>query len=781
MKGIEMNIFKQIKSIHLAIIFVFTIITKATCQENQILPLLGKSPLKDVIASMTLEEKAALVVGTGLKMGNLKVPPGVHIPNQPIPGSLADKTKVYVAGAVGRTLEIPRLGVTTLEMVDGPAGASFGSQTTAYPIATNLASTWDMDLVYEIGKCMGNEVLEYGLDLILAPAMNIHRNPLTGRNFEYYSEDPLLSGKIGAAMVNGIQSQGVGTSIKHFVANNQETNRIEVDVIASERTLREIYLRGFEIAIKESDPWTLMASYNSVNGATATANYDLLTTIVRDDWKYQGIIMSDWETGKDPVAQMKTGLDLIMPGPYQDTVIIQALKNGTLKEEVLDQNIAWILKTAMKSPKFRGYKYSNKPDLENNAEVARKAGAEGMVLLKNENNALPIIEKKENIALFGNGSYVTNVGGSGSGFVMHAGPTVNIIDGLTNAGYSIEERSKQVYINYIKENTPEQNRMRAIRGFIKRAAEMPLNLELADSASDKADIAIITIRRNSGETADREIEDDFLLTETEVNNMKTITSAFHAKGKKVVVVLNIGGVIETASWKDMPDAILIAWQPGQEAGDAIVDILSGKVNPSGKLPDTFPMKYEDVPSAKNFPGTPSHKPTQVVYEEGIYIGYRYFNTYGVETSYPFGFGKSYTSFTYSDLKLSSKTFKDTINVTVTITNSGKVAGKEVAQLYLSAPGKELDKPKEELKGFAKTGLLSPGESQTLSFKIDARSLASFNSEQSSWIADSGKYLVKIGASCEDIKMIQSFKLSEKTMVEKVSKALVPKVEINEMK
>jgi len=750
-------------------------------QDTSTLPQLGKSSIKEVIAAMTLEEKAALVVGTGLKMGEKESKMGFQVPNQPIPGSLADKTKVYVSGAVGRTLEIPRLGVTTLEMVDGPAGPSFGSQTTAYPIATNLSSSWDVDLIYEVGKCMGNEVSEYGLDMLLAPAMNIHRNPLTGRNFEYYSEDPLLSGKIGAAMVNGIQSQGVGTSVKHFVANNQETNRIAVDAIISERALREIYLRGFEIALKESDPWTLMASYNSVNGALATENYDLLTTIARNDWNYKGIIMSDWEAGKDPVAQMKAGLSVIMPGPYQDTVIINAVKNGTLKEEVLDQNIKWILETTMRSPKFKGYKYSNKPNLEDNAHMARKAGAEGMVLLKNENDALPINDKNQNIALFGNGSYVTNVGGSGSGFVMRAAPTVNIIDGLVDGGYTIEENLKQVYTDYIKKNTPKQNMMQAIRGRIKRAVEMTINQELAETIANKADIAIITIRRNSGESVDRELDDDFNMSETEKSNIETITNAFHAKGKKVVTVLNIGGVVETASWKNLPDAILIAWQPGQEAGNSVADIISGKINPSGKLTSTFPVRYEDVPSANNFPGTPIEDPEKVVYKEGIYVGYRYFNTFNVETSYPFGFGLSYTGFTYSDLKLSSTNFENQLDMSFQVTNTGKVAGKEVVQLYISAPEKRLDKPSEELKGFAKTKLLKPGESQIMTFKIDTEKLASFYAEKSAWIADAGEYTVKIGASCEDILLSEKFKLAKDVDLCSVNKALVPQVPINELK
>lgn len=770
------------------IIIVFCLLTgnlllleKAIGQDAIQLPQLDESSIEEVISAMTLEEKAALVVGTGLKMGNEQNNMGFQIPNQPIPGSLADQTKVYVSGAVGRTLEIPRLGVTTMEMVDGPAGVSFGSQATAYPIATSLSSSWNTELVNEIGTCMGNETSEYGFDILLAPAMNIHRNPLTGRNFEYFSEDPWLSGKMGAALVNGIQSQGVGTSVKHFVANNQETNRISVDAVISERALREIYLKGFEIAIKESDPWTLMAAYNSINGALATENYDLLTTIARNDWNYKGIIMSDWEAGKDPVAQMKAGLNLIMPGPYKDTVIIQAVKDGRLDEKVLDQNIAWILRTVMRSPKFKKYSYSNKPDLDQNAQVARKAGAEGMVLLKNEDHALPIANKNQKIALFGNGSYKTIVSGAGSGFVMRAGPTVNIIDGLVNAGYEIEEQSKHVYSTYIANNTPEQNMLQAIRGRIKRAPEMPVDLDLAKKIADKADIAIFTIRRTSEESADRKIENDFTLNETERNNIETITQAFHAKGKKVIVVLNIGSVVETFSWKDLPDAILVAWQPGQEAGNALADIVSGRVNPSGKLTTTFPIKYEDVPSAKNFPGTPIDDPDQVVYEEGIYVGYRYFNTFNVVPSFPFGYGLSYTDFSYSDIKVSSKKFEDQIEISFRITNIGNVAGKEVTQLYLSAPAGALDKPSEELKGFAKTKLLEPGESQTLKIIITPSQLSSFSSEESAWVAEAGKYTVKVGASSSDILLKKTFSLKSNLFVEEVSKALVPAVSINELK
>jgi len=304
--------------------------------------------------------------------------------------------------------------------------------------------------------------------------------------------------------------------------------------------------------------------------------------------------------------------------------------------------------------------------------------------------------------------------------------------------------------------------------------------EIQDEAKQN-DVAILTISRNAGEGADRQVDGNFNLLESEKAQLKTISDAFHANGKKLIVVLNIGGVIETASWKDNADAILLAWQPGLEAGNAVADVLSGKVNPSGKLATTFPVKYEDVSSAKNFPGTPADHPTEVIYKEGIYVGYRYFNSFNIKAAYPFGFGLSYTKFGYSNLKLGTATFSKKLTATVTVTNTGKVAGKEVVQLYLSAPHTTLDKPSEELKGFAKTGLLQPGQSQTLFFTLNPKDLASFNTSQSAWIADAGKYEVRIGASSEDIKLSKPFTLAKTVVVERVYKALIPQVAIDELK
>jgi beta-glucosidase len=781
------------KNIKLRTVIIGTLLLSGTvsfCQKS--LPQLGKASVKAVIAAMTLEEKASLAVG-----GGINIPPAMR-KNKMFagmvaqPGTLAANTGNPVAGTAGNTVAIPRLGIPCIVVNDGPAGlrmiGGFGGQKyecTAFPVGTLLASSWDKDLIFETGQAYGNDVLEYGVDILLAPGMNIQRNPLCGRNFEYYSEDPLLSGTIAAAMVNGIQSQGVGVSIKHFAANNQETDRQTVNTIVSQRALREIYLEGFRVASRESHPWTVMSSYNLLNGKYTSESYDLLTTVLRKEWGYNGLVMSDWGAGKDAVAQMKAGNDLLMPGPNQVNTIMQAVKNGTLDEKALDRNVEDILNLIVKTPRFKNYRYSNKPNTVANAAMSRKAATEGMILLKNTGSALPFTEKTKSVALFGNTSYQAYLGGSGSGYVAVA-YSVNLIDGLKNAGYVTDESLKEKYKTYMAENAPKGGDMIAnIMGGKKRAPEMPVADSLAEKMAEKYDMAIFTIGRNSGEGEDRKVDNDFNLSASETASINTICKAFHGKGKKVVVVLNIGGVIETASWRSNPDAILLAWQPGLEAGNAITDLLSGKVNPSGKLAQTFPISYADVPSVKNFPGIEvkddSTIKRKVVYEDGIYVGYRYYNTFGVKTAYPFGYGLSFTKFAFSDIKLSSTTFVKKLTATVTITNTGKVAGKEVAELYLAAPKGQLDKPSEVLKGFAKTRLLKPGESQTLTFAISARDLASFNTGQSAWIADAGQYQLKIGSSSEDIKLTRPFTLVKTLVVEKVNKALSPPMAIAELK
>jgi beta-glucosidase len=776
-----------------SIILLSAVVISISAQTS---PQLGKAPLKNVISAMTLEEKAALVVGARYRNPNSQNASNNQLPVSPVP---------LTQGAAGFTYAVPRLGIPPIVLADGPAGLRISPTRqndnntyycTAFPVATLLASTWDSELATSVGKAMGNEVLEYGVDVILGPALNIHRNPLCGRNFEYFSEDPLITGKIAASMVNGIQSNGVGTSIKHFAANNAETNRMSLNTIVSERALREIYLKGFSIAVKESKPWTVMSSYNLINGVYASESNDLLTKILRNDWNYGGFVMTDWGGGKDPVAQMIAGNDLLMPGnASQSKTIVDAVNSGKLDVKILDKNVERILNIVLMSPKFRGYNYSNKPDLKAHALVTRQAADEGMVLLKNSGNALPLPEATKKIAAFGNTSYEIITGGTGSGDVNEA-YSIALVEGLNNAGLTVNENLQSLYNSYLKSVKEGKPRGRGFMGASASIAEFAVNSDIAASMANVADAALITIGRNSGEGSDRKPEEgDFQLTASERELIRQVSDAFHAKNKKVVVVLNIGGVIETASWKEIPDAILLAWQAGQETGNSIADILCGKVNPSGKLASTFPVNYSDVSSAGNFPGKvtpqtqvtdsqnpgPRRQQSEVSYEEGIYVGYRYYTTFKIPVSYEFGYGLSYSTFGYSNLKLSSSKFGKSITVSVDIKNTGTVAGKEVAELYLGAPAGKLDKPERELKGFAKTTLLQPGEVQNISFMIDASALASFDTQSSSWIAEAGRYIVNVGASSADIRATGTFTLGSTMVVKKESKALACSVTFNELK
>jgi beta-glucosidase len=747
---------------------------------------------RTLMAGMTLEEKAMLVTGMGMHF------PGMTSNNGPVVGQTMDR----VPGAAGTTFAIARLGIPNTVLADGPAGLRIQPTrkndqhtyyATAFPVGTLLASSWDTALVQKVGRAMGNEVKEYGVDVLLAPAMNIHRNPLGGRNFEYYSEDPVVAGNITAAMVNGIESNGVGTSIKHFVANNQETNRNLVNTIVGERALREIYLKGFEIAVKKSQPWTVMSSYNKLNGTYTSQEYDLLTTILRKEWGFKGLVMTDWFGGDDPVAQMKAGNDLLMPGTSDQTKkIIEAVKNGTLALQVLDENASRVLNYILESPSYKKYHFSNQPDLKAHAATARIAAAEGMILLKNNNNTLPFNGPKK-IAAFGNTSYDLISGGTGSGDVNEA-YTVSLAEGLQNAGYTVDNELKNAYEQFIKEEKANQPKKRFFFELSPSLPEMNTDENLLNRKASEADIALITIGRNSGEFQDRKKGNDYYLSDAEKQLIKKVAAVFHAKGKKLVVILNIGGVIDVTAWRDDADAILLTWQGGQEAGNAIADLLGGKKNPSGKLATTFPGKYEDVPSAASFPGRNlSDKevkgigglslgyPSEVSYEEGIYVGYRYYNTFNIQPAYPFGYGMSYTNFSYGKLRLSATDFKGKITATVDITNTGKRAGREVVELYISAPSGKLNKPSEELKAFAKTALLQPGRKETIRFTITADQLASFNTAGSNWLAEAGEYTIKIGASSADIRQSAAFSLAKEMVTEQCHKVLVPEVEIKELK
>ena len=723
-------------------------------------PQLGKDSLDKVVAAMTLEEKAHLVIGTGMAGSSGEAP-------------VVGETRNLVPGAAGTTYPIPRLGIPAIVLADGPAGLRInplreGDANTYYcthfPIGTLLASTWNTELVEQVGQAIGNEVLEYGTDVLLAPALNIHRNPLCGRNFEYYSEDPVVSGKTAAAYVRGVQSNGVGTSIKHYALNNQETNRMKNDVRVSPRAVREIYLKGFEIAVKESQPWTVMSSYNLVNGVYTSESKDLQTTMLRDEWGFKGMVMTDWFGGADAAAQMWAGNDMLQPGrPGQFEDIVEGVRSGRLSEADLDRNVRRVLELIVKSPRFKGYEFSNKPDLKAHAAVTRQSAVEGMVLLEN-NGVLPLASEISRVALFGTTSYDFIAGGTGSGNVNRA-YTVSLLEGLRNAGYAIDAELEKTYTKYIKEETerlnPKSDDPMAMFMPKIRAGEFVPSARLLDKMVRANDVAIITLGRNSGEFLDRKVA-DFTLTEQESGMIEAVCAAFHKAGKKVVVILNVGGVIETASWKNLPDAVLLAWQAGQEGGNSVADVLKGVANPSGKLTMTFPVRYEDHASSRNFPidmafgmfgkdkdAEPQRNVDYTEYEEGIYVGYRWFDKQGLEVSYPFGYGLSYTRFEWSEASVKSS--RGETAVSVKVTNTGKTPGKDVVELYVAAPQGELDKPVKELKAYAKTRELQPGESQLVTLKVKNSELASYDESASAWVTDAGHYDFMLGSSSRDIR------------------------------
>ncbi len=755
---------------------------------------LGQAPVKDLLAAMTPEEKIGLTVGEG------KFLPAVDMK------TIEQGTGIIIANQ-NANMVIPRLGIWSSALTDGPAGvnrdprpagATEPSYTTSFPTSTCLAATWNLDLAEKVGQAVGNEVLEYDYDVILMPALNLHRNPKCGRNFEYYSEDPLLSGKMAAFMVKGVQSNGISATLKHFLANNQESNRRNYNAVISQRALREIYLRGFEIAVKEGKPDYIMTSYNRLNGFYTAENPELLQDLVRQEWGFQGVFMTDFDGYGSALAKVRAGNNMLMGGNMDEVNELKAaLKAKTLDESTLDKNLTYNLQMKLQSPRAKGFKPSFKPDLAAHARVARETAAEGMVLLKNQRNTLPI-KKAKTVAVFGKIAYYLIEAGTGSGGVRGNAYAVSVNDGLKAAGYTVLPELEKAYTAFIADimaknlvppyfNNPKMLADNGITDgkapghFKKRlipfSDEMAIDKKTIESTVARADVAVITLGRSAGEN----YENGYLpFSSLEQELVRSVCEIYHHAGKKVVVVLNVGGVCETSSWKDHPDAILLAWQPGQEGGHAVADILKGKINPSGKLPDTFPLKYDDLPSAASFPGEPADNPVNSFYTEGIYVGYRYFDTFAKPAAYDFGYGLSYTTFEYSDVKLSSADFSKTLQVTVTVRNSGKTAGKEVVQLYLAAPQQKMEKPVQELKGFAKTRLLQPGESQRITFTLDPLALASFQSGVSAWVAEDGRYETRIGASCKDIRLTASFNLTEPILVEKVNDILYPNFYMQEL-
>ena len=647
--------------------FLFGLIALLTATTMSAQPKLRADNIDEVLKAMTLEEKAKLLVGGANNFFST--------------GAVVGGEAKLVPGAAGTTAEIARLGIPATVLTDGPAGVRIdpirkgSNQTyyaTAFPIGSCLASTWNTDLVAKVGEAIGKETKEYRCDVILGPGMNLHRNPLCGRNFEYYSEDPLLTGKIAAAYIHGVQSQGTGVSAKHFAVNSQETLRTSVDERVSQRAARELYLRGFEIAVRESNPWTIMASYNQVNGTYSMGNHDLLTSILRDDWGYKGMVMTDWigiREGLTTASEVHAGNDLLEPGqPAQADEIVAAVKNGTLDIADVDRNVRRMLEYIVKTPSFHKYPASNKPDFAAHAAITRQSATEGIVLLKN-NGALPWKDNSiKTVALFGENSYDFLSGGTGSGCV-HPPYVVDMVKGLQNAGINSSKTLSEIYTKYIDfakvkfqaERHPAKWYQMEMFGQ-QKYPEIGISPICINNEVKTADAAIVTIGRQAGEGVDRDIATEFNLIPEEQALIKDVCNAFHAAGKPVIVIINSGSVIETASWSGYPDAILCAWQPGEEGGNSIADLLTGKVNPSAKLTMTWPIAATDHPSTQNFPGNidfysfqeakgnkaalPGYDYTN--HDEDIYVGYRYFDSFNKNVAYPFGYGLSYTTFEYSE-------------------------------------------------------------------------------------------------------------------------------------
>lgn len=689
---------------------------------------------------MSLEQKAQCVVG--LRRKDFPTPTNTGIP--------------------GRTAGFPEYGIPSLVMADGTAGIRLsrkGSErATAFPSGTAIASSWNPALAEEIGDAVGREANHYGVNVMLAPGMNIIRNPLCGRNFEYYSEDPLISGKMAAAYVRGVQRKGVAACIKHFACNNQETNRTHVDVRIGARALQEIYLRGYRICIKDSDPWAAMSSYNSLNGVPVQEDRHLLTDILRKDLGFRGAMMTDWGlVPHNTVAQIHAGNDLLMPGlPEQRQQIIEGIRKGLLQEGDLNASCGRVIALAKKcrtaAPSGQGL------DLPAGALVSRKAACEGAVLLRNE-GMLPLNEGGC-AALFGVRSYDLIPTGDGCAY-MPCDHVSQLNEAFGNAGIGVDRELEELYLKYIDfaDADIKYNEKIKIRLALGKPAipELDIARVFIDRLAKRNDYAVITLGRSSVEGQDRKLEGDFYLSDTEKDLIRNVCDAFHAEGKKVAVVLNIAGIVEMESWKDLPDAILNAWLPGQEGGAAICDLLSGTVNPSGKLPVSIPADYFDLPSAHDFPyDSPETGKNRdyTDYSEGIYVGYRNFCTRGTKVSYPFGYGLSYTTFDYSDVRV--KAGRKSIAVSLTVTNTGAMAGREAVGAYVSAPAGNLDKPSIELKAFAKTGLLAPGQSETLCMEVPVELLASFNEQSGRWETARGRYTLSIGADATSPVKIAGF-------------------------
>ena len=733
-----------------------------------------------IIAEMTLEEKAQMLVG----LWESGVPSNI-------------------ISSAGRTHPLERFGIIPATMNDGATGLRMDTlrkgypderyYCTGFPIATMVAATWNDEIARKVGSRIADEMLAYGSDLLLGPSLNIHRNPLCGRNFEYYSEDPYLAGHTAAQFVLGLQSKGPGATLKHFAANSQQSARINNDARISQRALREIYLRNFEIAVKEGNPKAVMSSYNYINGTRTCASPELLTGILREEWGWNGVVMTDWFQPEVTEDCVKAGNDLMMGGcQAQVDDILKAAREGTLPMETIDRNVRNVLRFVLKTPGQNGNVPTYEAHLELGAPVALEAAEEGIVLLKNEASTLPLA-KDDKVAVFGIGSYLFYPNGLGCADINKP-YTINLLDGMKRENILINETLDRYYNKFIEaeqvqlQETNTKTWKNWFFGY-KMPQEAILRPFFVDKRAADCDKAIITIARNVGEALDRDYaEGEYLLSQQERYIIDMICDKFHKAGKKVIIVLNTGSPIELGQdCISKADAILLAWQPGQEGGQAVARVLNGKVNPSGKLPMTWASDYYDIPSSKNFPihyvfnwddikpfGSEALKKTRnlgyTVYEEDIWVGYRYFDTFGKKVDFPFGYGLSYTEFEWSDARIEKKG-RDAVKVSIVVTNRGKCAGKDVVQIYSTAPQiKGFEVPAHELRAYGKTPLLRPGESVRMEWTISYKDLASFHEDSMSWITPAGTYRLSFGSSVAEMKESLEFAIA-KDIVRKVPNRL----------
>jgi beta-glucosidase len=652
--------------------------------------------IESIIAHMTLEEKSGLCVGAS------------HWTTRPI----------------------ERLGVPELIVSDGPHGvrrvpdihepALESLPATCFPTASCLAATWNTELIHQMGEALAEECIALNVDVLLGPGVNMKRSPLGGRNFEYFSEDPYLAGEMAASLIKGIQSKGVGTSLKHYAANNQEYQRFSISAEIDERTLREIYLTAFEKAVKQAQPWTVMCSYNKINGTFGSEQHYLLNEILKSEWGFEGFVVSDWGAVRDRVAALKGGLDLEMPGPQARRVkaVVDAVRAGELDEAALDEAARRILRIVFKAqetPKQGSF------DVDAHHELAHQVAAEGMVLLKN-NGLLPL-KDQQHIAVIGRSAESAHFQGGGSSHINATQVAVPFKELQTQAG-----TAELTYAaGYPADNSFRQDL-----------------IDQAVTLASAADVAVLYIALPTFKESEGYDRTDLDLTDQQVALIKAVAKI----QPNTIVVLNNGAPIAMSSWIDDVAAVLEGWMMGQAGGVAIAAVLFGKVNPCGKLAETFPLKLADTPAYLNWPGDAG----VVRYGEGLFIGYRYYDAKQMPVLFPFGYGLSYTTFAYSNARVSAKSFKDVdgLTVSVDVTNTGKVAGKEIVQVYVHDQTSTLVRPEKELKGFAKVAL-QPGETKTVSIKLDFRAFAYYHPEYKRWITEDGEFDILIGASAADIR------------------------------